>query len=165
MKRLFGICLVLVGLVLAAPGGAAEPAAPPSLGGLETLVGQWQAPSPEGGTAHVTYELASGGSALLERIDTGEGGSMVTVYHRDGEGLALTHYCMLQNQPRMRAASTGGKVFDFAFVDVTNLATQDAPHMRSLKLTLVDKDHFHQDWTFHQAGQEVLHSFRYERVK
>ena len=29
---------------------------------------------------------------------------MITMYHPDGDGLALTHYCMLGNQPRMKAS-------------------------------------------------------------
>jgi hypothetical protein len=169
MKRLSQISLVLLGLALALPGGAAEPGTPagaaPNLGGLESLVGQWTTTTPEGGTARATYELASAGSALVEKMDMGDGGSMVTVYHRDGDGLMLTHYCALQNQPRMRAQGSDGKVFHFAYVDATNLAAADAPHMHSLKVTLVDHDHFQQEWTFHQGGQQQVHSFRYERAK
>jgi hypothetical protein len=166
MKRLIGISIAVAGLSLAVAAGAAMPAAaPPNLGGLEKLVGKWSATGPDGKVTEATYELSAGGSALVEHLGMGESESMVTVYHRDGDALMLTHYCMLQNQPRMRAAHNDGKVFDFAFVDATNLASADAPHMHSLKVTLVDADHFDQDWTFHQGGQQQVTSFHFTRVK
>jgi hypothetical protein len=165
MKRLGAITLALTALAFALPGVASGDGASPGLGGLETLVGEWTISGPDGKTSRASYDLASAGSALVERVDTAEGPSMVTVYHRDGDGLALTHYCALGNQPRMKARMGDGKVFDFAFVDASNLASQDAPHMHSLKLTLVDKDHFSQDWTLHQGGKQEMHTFRYERVK
>lgn len=159
------IALTVTLATLAAVGSAPADGATAALGGLEALVGTWQTETPDGKPARTTYELVSGGSALVERVEAGTEPSMVTVYHRDGDGLALTHYCGLGNQPRMRAASADGKVFEFAFVDATNLAGPEAPHMRTLKMTLVDADHMTQDWTFSQAGKQEVHSFHYRRVK
>jgi hypothetical protein len=93
---------------------------------LKDLAGEWQGSDPKMGKLHVTYEVVSGGSAVLERFTAEKmppGSDMVTVYYKDGDGLLLTHYCMAQNQPRMRATrfdpSSGELEFDM--LDATNL--------------------------------------------
>ena len=80
---------------LAADGGANADAA---FKKLAALAGEWKT---EDGKASLTYEVIAGGTAVIER-ETAEGRpSMVTLYHRDGDRLLLTHYCMAGNQPRM----------------------------------------------------------------
>ena len=51
----------------------------------------------------MAYELIAGGNTLLERETVDKMLPMITVYHLDGDRLLLTHYCMLNNQPRMQA--------------------------------------------------------------
>lgn len=46
----------------------------------------------------------------------------MSVYHADGRGLMLTHYCAQGNQARLRATSiTGGRV-SFSQIDATNVS-------------------------------------------
>src|SRR5262245_33835119 len=68
---------------------------------LKSLAGEWQAQGPHGLTK-VSYEIVSGGTAVMETIIPPQEPTMVTLYHRDGDQLMMTHYCSGGNQPRMR---------------------------------------------------------------
>ncbi|MDR4471533.1 MAG: hypothetical protein MRJ92_02410 [Nitrospira sp.] len=49
--------------------------------------------------------LGSGGTTLTETLTPPDSPPMTTMYYSDGDQLMLTHYCSLNNQPRMRAAA------------------------------------------------------------
>src|SRR5258708_228538 len=85
---------------------------------MKTLVGTWKGKTDMGeGPMDFTveYRLVSGGSAIEERIFAGAPKEMVTMYHDKGGKLALTHYCMLRNQPGMRLKSSDKKTLKFDF--------------------------------------------------
>ncbi len=151
-KLAIGALTLLVGAVSAATAAAPGDAAA-GFEKLKSLAGQWEAKGPEGMPVTVTYSVVSEGSAVLEQISFG---NMVTVYHRDGDGLMLTHYCAGGNQPRMRAAASkdGGRTYDFRFVDVTNLTDPKATHMRHMSMTFKDADHVAQKWAHVTEGRE-----------
>lgn len=162
------LCLIAT---LASPGfaapGSAAPDATAAFEKLKTLAGRWEARDTKGNVHPVTYTVIANGSGVMEEIG-GEGdGDMVTVYHRDGERLMLTHYCAANNQPRMRlrSASADGKALTFDLLDVTNLKKSTDGHMRALAVTFVDPDHFSQQWTFIEAGKDQPEQFTYARVK
>ena len=92
---------------------------------------------------------------------------MVTMYHPDGDHLMMTHYCSAHNQPRMRSQKVPVEIKDLVFdlVDVTNLSSPDAGHMKKLVLTFVDQDHFTQEWTWREKGKEGAVVIRFERKK
>ena len=119
---------------------------------LKSLVGVWEANGPDGSPVTATYKLVAGGTALEETLSHG---GMVTMYHVDGDSILLTHYCMGDNQPRMRASglSDDGKMLDFKFVDATNLAKPTATHMHALKMTFVDADHITEEWFHSREGK------------
>src|SRR5215469_15559428 len=83
--------------------GRSQSKAPVLFDKLKPLVGEWQSKSPDGHVVHVSYHMASGGTALLETIKPEGEAEMVTVYHPDGDSVMMTHYCAAGNQPRMRA--------------------------------------------------------------
>ena len=134
---------------------------------LKNLVGQWEATT-SSGKVQLSYELVSGGTALLER-ETGEGRpAMLTLYHMNGGQLMLTHYCMAGNQPRMQAktfnADTGD--LDFQFLDATNLTSPGAGHMHNAKIRLVDNNHLVSVWQFYENGQSKFsETAQYTRVQ
>ena len=134
---------------------------------LKPLVGNWQGKANDGKPVAITYALVSDGSALMETLRAGSEAEMVTVYHPDGDRLMMTHYCSLNNQPRMRTdtgpAENGKLVFNF--VDATNMSSPDAMHMHKLVVTFVDKDHFVQEWTWKGGEKEGTEVFRMERMK
>jgi hypothetical protein len=135
---------------------------------LSGLVGRWEATSPMGNIA-TTYELVSGGSVLLERLEVDGKDPMVTVYHLDGNRLVLEHYCHAGNQPRLQAKpfSPESNEIDFDFVSVTNLTSPNAGHMHQLALRFNSADEVAADWTWSEngklGGKNV--SLLYHRVK
>jgi len=158
MKRIAPFLLVtslvlVAAIAVTAPGLAASPAASAGYDKIKSLAGVWEAKGPDGSQVTATYKLVAGGTAVEETLSHG---NMVTVYHLDGDSILLTHYCMGDNQPRMRATglSADGKLLDFKFVDATNLAQPTASHMHALKMTFVDTDHLTQEWINSSEGKE-----------
>jgi hypothetical protein len=133
---------------------------------LKLLVGEWQSKSPDGHVVHVSYRLASAGFALMETIKPEGGPEMVTVYHRDGDSVMLTHYCAAGNQPRMRALPASGAVqqLNFNFVDASNLSTPTAGHMDHLVLTFEDANHVTEKWTWKEGAHENVEEFHLARM-
>ena len=134
---------------------------------MKSLVGEWKGTSADGKPGTVTYTLVSDNSALMEKLAMGGESEMVTMYHPDGDRLMMTHYCSAHNQPRMRSqtGAAESKKITFDFVDITNLSSPDAGHMRRLVVTFGDKDHFTQEWTWTKNGKENTEVIHYERVK
>jgi hypothetical protein len=140
--------------------GAAE-GAPSPLASLTGLAGEWVAaedgPMMKKGDVVARYSVTAGGSAVVETIFPGAPHEMVTVYYADGGDLALTHYCVGGNQPRMRAkAAPGAKRFEFAFDGGTNLDPAADRHMHSAWLELVSADELRSEWTEHAAGKPAM---------
>jgi len=131
----------------------AEKKATPLFDQLKKLEGAWTSDSKDH-PADVTYKVSSGGSVLVETMAMGNHAEMITMYHPDGDGLALTHYCMLGNQPRMKAAKDQKPgVIKFEGDGGTNMKPEDK-HMHTLTVTFVDEDHVKQDWTLFDGGKE-----------
>ena len=174
MKDLFGLCVIalatsvlVVGVSFAASAMTPTIKTIPDFEKMKSLVGEWQGKSVDGKTAKVSYTLVSDNSALMEKLAMGGESEMVTMYHPDGDHLMMTHYCSAHNQPRMRAqkVSMDAKNIVFDLVDVTNLSTPDAGHMKKLVLTFADQDHFTQEWTWGEKGKENTVAIRFERMK
>jgi hypothetical protein len=92
---------------------------------------------------------------------------MPTLYHMDGDRLMATHYCAAKNQPRMvlPASDASGQTLRFQFLDVTNLATPDAGHMRTVTFTFLGANKLRQDWTYREKGKDSVESFEVERQR
>jgi hypothetical protein len=91
----------------------------------------------------VRYSLTGRGSAVLETLIQDGEPTMTSIYHLDGADLRMTHYCGAQNQPRLKASRIDpmrGEI-DFAFVDVTNLASPSAGHVHGAEIRMPDPGH------------------------
>ncbi len=161
--RLFLLSAFITGASAAADVGYPTPSPHP----MASLVGDWDGRSDDGKTIHVTYQLTSGGTALLETIAPDKEPTMTTLYHVDGHHLMLTHYCSIGNQPRMITDLPKGELkrLAFAFLDAANLANPTDPHMHKMTLTFQGKDHMIQAWTLSKDGQELTHTFTLARKK
>ncbi|HVJ80810.1 MAG TPA: hypothetical protein VNC50_07040 [Planctomycetia bacterium] len=112
---------------------------------IKTLVGTWVVADSGGNPTDEVMsviKLTAGGSAVHETAFPGKEMEMISVYTPDGDGVLMTHYCVLGNQPRMKATpKAGDKQLNFEFVGGGNLDPKKDKHMRSAVLTFTDADH------------------------
>ena len=160
--RMFVAALMLA-VVLNAQQRSGKDQAAAAFDLLKSLSGDWVGTTVESGkemSALITFRLASGGSVLMSDLAPGMPHEMITMFHRDGEALLATHYCLTGNQPRMRAvASVEPNVVAFKFKDATNLSNPAAPHMSGVKFTVLDANHHVEDWTILVNGQISVRKF------
>jgi len=131
---------------------------------LKTLVGEWEGKN-TGGPVKITYTLVSGGTALMERMQPANEAEMITMYSADGDRIVVTHYCSEGNQPSMKTETLKGVAskYSFSLVSVSGLKSADAGHMTGLVLTLIDKDHLKQEWTYWNKGKTTTDAFELSR--
>jgi hypothetical protein len=151
MLRRFVVCGVLLTLCSASYGddkSAAKLPPAPTNAGLEQmkkLAGTWVVADQDGKpTDQVAsiIKVTSGGSAVLETLFPGQPQEMVSIYTVEGPYLVMTHYCVLGNQPCMKAdAQSPSKQIVFQFAGGGNLDPKKDKHMHEATLTIVDNDH------------------------
>jgi hypothetical protein len=153
MRRLLTCGLVwtlLLTLAKASDGdgkpGAKLPA-PATNAGLEKmkkLAGTWLAADKDGKPTDQVVsviKVTAGGSAVHETLFPGQPHEMVSIYTVDGPDLILTHYCVLGNQPRMKAdPNSPPNQIVFRFAGGTNLNAAKDKHMHEATLTIVSDD-------------------------
>jgi hypothetical protein len=153
VRRFLGCGLVLALLLtlpLASHGDdkpTAKFPAPPTNAGLErmkNLAGTWLAADKDGRPTDQVVSIikvTAGGSAVHETLFPGQPQEMVSVYTADGSDLIMTHYCVLGNQPRMKAdPKSPSNQIVFRFAGGTNLDPAKDKHMHEATLTIVDND-------------------------
>jgi hypothetical protein len=167
MKRAWLVgMIVLLGAVGAQAGPEHEdmpapPKASEALERIEALAGRW-----EGTTDHghgngktepvvVEYKVTSGGSAVVETLNPGGDHEMVSVYHDEGNRLAMTHYCMLGNEPVLQLTNATSSEMTFALDGSRGIGSPQEMHMHGLTLAWADPDHLTQTWTSYSEGQPV----------
>lgn len=150
MMRTFLACGLVAALTLTSygdesPGGKLPPPPTnPTFEKMKSLVGTWLVADKSGKpTDHVAsvVKLTAGGSAIHETLFPGQPQEMISIYTPDGSDLIMTHYCVLGNQPRMKAdpKSPAGQIV-FQFAGGTNLDVKKDKHMHEAILTFVDAD-------------------------
>ena len=172
MKRFLA---VVVGVISLAGGsssaqGGGQPAAT-AFDRLKALDGDWvdvDGAFGKKGAVAVTYRVTGGGTAVVESFPVGTPGEMVTVYHKEGNDLVLTHYCSAGNQPRMRATQIAGNAISFDFDGGMNVDPKVSSHMHSVKLEFLGPDEIRATWVNWDKGRadpEHLGVFRVIRKK
>ena len=153
---------------------AHEAAAPANVGleKMKKLVGIWVEADKDGkptDTVVSVIKLTAGGSAVHETIFPGQPHEMVSVYTADGPDLAMTHYCMLGNQPRMKAdAKSPANQLIFQFAGGSNLDPKKDKHMHAATLTIVDADHIQIEgvgWDNGAPAKDMCHEMKLVRKK
>jgi hypothetical protein len=145
---------ILAGLMLIALTGAtraddkpvtAAADTHPGLERIKKLAGTWVEADKNGKPTDKVVsviKVTAGGSAVQETLFPGTPQEMVSVYHRDGSDLVMTHYCMLGNQPRLKAdPKSPANQIQFKFVGGTNLDPAKDMHMHEGTFTFIDDDH------------------------
>jgi len=162
MVRSLVTCSLLLGLSLAYYGddkaGCKLPS-PPTNAGLERmkkLAGTWLVADTSGKpTDQVAsiIKVTAGGSAVHETIFPGQPQEMISLYTVEGPDLIMTHYCVLGNQPRMKAdPNSSGNQIVFQFAGGGNLDPKKDKHMHEATLTFVDEDHIQVNGTAWENG-------------
>lgn len=135
----FAVAILLLSQALLAQEAKGK-GEPPQFTRMKTLVGSWQGVDPGGKPIDVSYKLVSEGTAIMELLGSeGHAESMVTMYHPDREGLMMTHYCSMGNQPRLKldkARSTDSTLV-FTFHDVTNMQSPEEAHIHGDRKSVV----------------------------
>jgi len=178
MKRqLLIIGLMCLGVTLSAIGND-KPVPAPNVATntgfekLKTLIGTWVAADEQGQPTDQVVSvirLTAGGSAIHETLFPGEPHEMISIYTTDGPDVVMTHYCMLGNQPQMKARSKAPEnKLNFEFVGGTNLDPKKDKHMHSAVLTFVDDNHFEVEgiaWDEGQPAKEMCGKMKLIRKK
>jgi hypothetical protein len=133
---------------------------------LTSLVGEWEAIQ-DGVPVKETYRLTANGSVLMSETKPADSEPMITMFTVDGDHLIATHYCVARNQPQMVTSIPGdlGKGVTFSLERVTGMKTPDDWHNTGLTVTLDDKDHMTQRWTYLYKGKSGTTIFHYARKK
>jgi hypothetical protein len=122
---------------------------------LRALAGDWKGKGSHGESidAGTRFDLTSGGSVVRETMFPGTDHEMVNMYSIDRGAVAMTHYCMMGNQPHLRLTSVRGNIYHFEYVSGGNIARRDEPHMDSMVMTLDGPDHLTSEWTSWADGK------------
>jgi len=165
MRSIRQSLVLLLALISVVAAGLAASKSQPEFDKIKSLTGNWEGKASDGNPVHINYKLVSGGTAVMESILPSSEAQMVTMYYLDGDHLMMTHYCMANNQPRMRAdastSTTSG--IKFTFVDATNLSGPNAGHMYAHSIEWKDADHVTQRWTWREGKQEKVETFELQR--
>ena len=137
----------------------------PAFDQFKFLVGHWEGTTSNGKKVTVSFELISNGSVLMERLSPGDEPDMITMYTLEGDRILATHYCSAGNQPTMQTApspAADGK-YQFTFSRLSGAKSPDEGHMVGLNVSMPDKDHLIQNWTFMDNGKSQSENFTYTR--
>jgi len=146
--------LIALVLLLSCSVVAAESDAQAAFDKMKSLTGTWEGKSADGKSISTKYQLAAGGTSLMEESSEDH---MVTMFFLSGGHLQLTHYCGTGNQPHMQAAvSPDGKTIAFDFINGANIPNLESGHMHRAVYTLTDPDHYSEEWTWMQDGHSVV---------
>jgi hypothetical protein len=177
MTRRLLVCAGLLALPLSAFGGeeaGKRPAVPTNLAfeKMKTLEGTWLAADENGKpTSQIVsvIKVTAGGSVIHETLFPGQSEEMVSVYTVDGPDLVMTHYCVLGNQPRLKAdPKSPANQIHFEFAGGSNLDPAKDKHMHSVTLTIVDDGHIElkgEGWQDGAPTKEMCHAQKLVRKK
>lgn len=139
---------------------------------LKKLAGTWLMADADGKpTDQVAsiIKVTAGGSVVHETLFPGQPMEMVSVYAVDGKDLVMTHYCVLGNQPRMKAdPQSKPNQIVFQFTGGGNLDPAKDKHMHESTLTIVDADHIEVNgcgWENGAPAKEMCCGFKLIRKK
>ncbi len=137
-------------------GATAAPPDPAPLAALKKLVGTWQGNAEMGGKTvpvTITYAPTAGGSAIVEHLFPGTPHEMMSVYTVEGDHLAMTHYCVLGNHPKMTLKKSDAHSLSFEASGGEGLRSPSEMHMHAMTVSWTDGDHLRETWTSFDQGR------------
>jgi hypothetical protein len=137
----------------------------PAFDQIKSLAGRWEGSTPDGKKGQVTYEIISNGSVVMERLSPEKEPAMITMYALEGDRILVTHFCSAGNQPTMQTApspAANGKL-EFHFLRLAGAKSPDEGHMVGLTVSMPDKNHLVQVWTFDDHGKTMTENLTFSR--
>lgn len=168
MKMPIYVLAILIGLVISASPSYADPEhesmttyeGSKAFQQMKQLAGKWEGTVDMGkGPQKIdaNYRVTSAGSVLVETIFEGSPHEMVTIYHDDKkQRLGLTHYCALNNQPKMVLIENKENTLEFDLAQNAPIDAGHEPHMHALTLTFSGKNEMKQHWTQFAQGEKKM---------
>lgn len=153
------ICLVVFVLsgFACSEDSKSKVASNPTFEKLKKLVGTWVEADKDGKPTDKVVSIVrvtAGGSAIHETLFPGDEMEMISIYHLDKDDVLMTHYCMLGNQPRMKADPTSpANKIKWNFSGGTNLDPAKDAHMHGSTVTIIDQDHIQIDGEAWEGGK------------
>ncbi|MHB8797143.1 MAG: hypothetical protein ACYDBY_01650 [Thermoanaerobaculia bacterium] len=141
---------------LPSPASAPAGSGAAALERLKALAGDWIEIEPKmgaKGAVAVMYRVTGAGSAVVSTLAPGTPHEMVSVWHRDGSDLVMTHYCAAQNQPRFRTKTVPANVVAMEFDGGTNLDPAKDVHIHAVKVELLGPDEIRETWIGWKGGK------------
>lgn len=136
---------------------------------LKKLAGTWVEADNEGKPTDKVVgvvKVTAAGSAVHETIFPGEPQEMVSVYHRDGNDVVMTHYCALGNQPHLKAdPKSASNQIHWMFAGGTNLDPAKDMHMHESTVTFIDDDHIEIMGVAWAGGKPIDHCMKMTLVR
>lgn len=160
MKLFYALLITVIApFAMASPDHPehAPVAMPKEFDTLKKLVGTWEGTSKMGDkeqTVTVTYELTSNGTAITEKLGPGTPMEMISVYHKDGKSIAMTHYCALGNHPQMNLKKVDAKSISFEMKKPIGIASMKEPHMHAMTMTWDGDNALKHEWTSYENGKK-----------
>lgn len=164
MKTRILLCLLALASLPACQSGkapnATDTGTPPYQGStafqrMKSLVGKWQGESPMMGKMNTEFRLIAGGSVVEERFAEGTPMEMLSTYHDVNGKLTMTHYCMLQNQPRMKLVKQTADSLTFDLAPTPGLNPAKDKHMHGATYTFLDANHFQLEGVAWENGKST----------
>jgi hypothetical protein len=168
LRHILALALLAASCALSARADAPE--AKTAFERIRALAGDWSGRMEDplsGPPVAVRYEVASGGTAVIERQNAGQGFEALIVYYLAGGKLRATLYSGAGNQPAYRLGRQS--TADLLLLELDGGSGFDAAkdgHVHAGEIRFVAPDRIEQRW-FHYVGpkeQGVTHWFL-ERVK
>jgi hypothetical protein len=168
MRMMLTISMVSIGFLAALTAQTKSPAVQ-GLDRLKALEGEWidvEGVFGEKGKVVVTYRVSGAGSTVIETFPVGTPHEMVTIYHLDGNELALTHYCSSNTQPKMTSKGLQGNVLTFDFTGGANIDPAKTSHMHGATIEFTSADEIKATWhNWAQGKADHSATFRVVRKK
>lgn len=169
MKLSLALCFLVLCSVSAFAHEPPNVTMPKNFDTLKSLVGTWEGVNKMEGKEMpmtVTYELTSGGTAVAERLGPGTPHEMLTVYHKEGESLGVTHFCAMGNAPQMHLKKSDTGMMSFEMTKPMGISSMKEAHMHSITLKMPDADTLTQEWTSYENGKKAeVAVFNFKRKK
>lgn len=168
MKKHTYILAILISLVVSGTPSVADPEhnIPVYKGSeafeqMKQLAGKWEGTVNMGGKGpqkiDASYRVTSSGTVLVETIFEGSPHEMVTIYHDDkNKRLGLTHYCGLNNQPKMVLIGNKENSLEFDLAQDAPIDASHEPHMHALTVTFSGKNEIKHQWTQFAQGEKKM---------